>query len=732
MTGAGCIIRLKQLTLWLANLISQQQMILLRNILAGGMLMAMSVAAQNQVNSLPVKTVNGQQYHYYVVQPKETIYSLSRSLGVDRKDIERYNPSVADGLRAGQTLYFPVTTSTGTAVHVVKEKETPYGISRRYGITTAQLMEWNPEARDGIRPGQRLIVSEPLGMPQPQPEAVAEAPKSADDINSSATYIIRDGDTLFGIASRLGTTVDDILALNPGLDRNNYQAGQTITVPESKEVAQRPVPVRPQVPAVAEPVAMPVYKVEEKDEPVSGTAALVDTKEEYPMDQIPSTTYMRYDVKKHETFYSIARSHGLTVEDLEKANPTVGILKEGMVLNIPVVSAPEVAETAAENGENIAGEGNWKTIFGEGVDTTSVAVGPVQSESVDIALMLPLMLNTDSRSKQAQLYTEFYKGFLIAVDSMRRCGSPINIQTYDTEGSASKVESILSTPALEQAEVIIAPDSEAHLALIGDWARNHDVKVLNLFVVKDESYLSNPSMMQGNIPHADMYVKAINGMINRFSRFTPVIITRKDGPDDKAEYIKALKSNLEAHNVDYKEIEFESTLRASDLEVLSMAGSYAFIPTSGRQVELNRITPALIEFSRSSTNPDPVRLFGYPEWTTFRGETLVNMHTLNTLVYSRFYTVPEDPSVREVEDAFVKWYGAPMANFVPRQGLFGFDTGMYLINALKNGKAALSGKAYLGVQNGFDFKQIGAGGWVNDELYFINFRPSGLIDKISL
>ncbi len=694
------------------------------------MVIASAIAAQAQINTLPVKTVNGQSYHYYVVQPKETIYSLSRSLGIDRKEIEKYNPSVADGLRAGQTLYFPATAASGPAIHVVKEKETPYGISKKYGITTSQLMTWNPEARDGIRPGQRLIVSEPMDGAAPQPE-VAAAPDA--ETPAGNTYTIKQGETLYAIASKFDTSVDAILALNPGLDRNNYQAGEVIKVPaETEEVAQAaPLPQRPQLPATAEPANVPVTKIEELPKPVPATQPLTDTKEEYPADQIPANTYLRYDVKKNETFYSIARAHDLTVEDLEKANPTVGILKEGMVLNIPVAAtvAETAPETAAENGEITPAEGNWMGIWTETPDTAAVVAEPV---SVDIALILPLMLNTDSRSKQAQLYTEFYKGFLIAVDSMRRCGSPINIQAYDTEDSSAKLEEILATPALAQAAVIVAPDSEAHLGRIGEWAKSHDVKVLNLFVVKDESYLTNPMMMQGNIPHTDMYAKAINGMVSRFSRFTPVIINRKDGPNDKAEYVKALKSTLESLNVPYKEIEYDMTLRASDLEELPLSGKYAFIPTSGRQAELNRIAPTLIEFSRSLTDPDPVRLFGYPEWTTFRGETLVNMHALNTLVYSRFYTVPEDPSVREVEDAFVRWYGAPMANFVPRQGLFGFDTGMYLINALKNGKEELSGKPYFGVQNGFDFTKAGFGGWVNDELYFINFRPSGLIDKISL
>ena len=51
------------------------------------------------------------------------------------------------------------------------------------------------------------------------------------------------------------------------------------------------------------------------------------------------------------------------------------------------------------------------------------------------------MLNDSERNRRADLITEFYKGFLLAVDSLRHSDKPIHIQTYDTEGDAA-------TPAL--------------------------------------------------------------------------------------------------------------------------------------------------------------------------------------------------------------------------------------------------------------------------------------------
>lgn len=678
--------------------------------------------ANAQTNTLPVRTVDGQQYHYYEVKEKETIYSISRQLGIDRAYIERYNPSVADGLRAGQVLYFPVTAESRQLQHTVADKETLYGIAHRYGVTVDQLKLWNPSAADGIRPGQKLLVSDPgngaspiasVQTAAPAP-AVATTPDDTPAPTGTIRYTIHDGESLYRIAVNHATTVDRILALNPGLDRNNYQAGTEILIPSSATTAAdvaaaEPVrPVRKPVEASTMPVNPPIAPVEATPVATPDTTATPA--------QINTTPYR---VGKHETFYSIARSNGITVEELEMANPTVGILKEGMVLNIPrKQDAADAGEATATGSE-----------YGVETDPTAEAFSPTE---VRIALMLPLMLNSSEQSKQAQLYTEFYKGFLMAVDSMRQCGAPIHIQAYDTEASSARIGEILATPGLEQNNVIVAPDSEAHLTQIGTWAAANGVDVLNLFVVKDETFNTNPHMMQGNIPHTEMYAKAVDGLTRRFAAYTPVILERNEGPDDKAEYIAALRARLDADGTPYRVIQFDGTLRASDLDALPTDGSYAFVPTSGKQAELNRIAPTLIEWSRTLTGADPIRLFGYPEWTTFRGETLVNMHKLNTLVYSRFYTVPDDPAVRDVENRFQSWYGTPMQNFVPRQGLFGFDTGMFLINALAHPRTD-GFLPYMGVQNGFSFtRPTAASGWVNNELYFINFRPSGLIDKITL
>ncbi len=609
-------------------------------------LSAMYVGVMASVADLPVKTVNGKKYHYYTVQPKESLYSLSHKLGISRDDIVKFNPDAADGLKAYEDLLFPVAddeparsvlssdaaADVVAATYEVKRGDTVYGLCRRYGISREEFLKLNPDAVDGLKAGAivRLRNAGSDGGAMNSKPAVDETDVAADARqlpdtaahSTQITHTIRDGETLYHISKEYGTTVDAILAANPELDVTDYQMGMMIVIPENKAAVEN-----------------------------SGSSPTE------PVDSAPATELLEAD--------------------------TVGISGSG---------------------------------------------------KITIAVALPFKLAEAQSARMDKVYTEFYKGFLLAVDSMRHCGTPIKIMAFDTSDSMDSVRKVLSDPLLEQAQVIIAPGDVNQLNAFAGYGKQHKIPVLNLFHVKDISYRINDVMMQGNIPHEKMYEKAADYLINDLHGATPVIIKSRDAASDKSEFVGMLMSRLGERNIVHREIVFDEQLAAKDLEVLEGAGSYIFIPVTGKSEELTKMLPALIDFKKENVDPSGIRLFGYPEWTTFRGDIFAKMQDMGTMVFSRFYTVPEDDHLKRVEEVFTRWYGAPMASLVPRQGLFGFDTGMYLINALRvnHGDFDRFTPQYDGVQNGFDFLRSPGGGYVNNELYIINFRTDGEVEKVSL
>lgn len=585
----------------------------------------------------------------------------------------------------------PVKSVNGHLYHYyqIPAKETVYSVCYKLGVTKEELIRYNPAVEDGLKVGMTVY------FPYDGDPAVQTR-------TETVTHKVMKGETIFGISHKYGISEQQLMELNPFL-KNGLKAGQTLTI--SKETrAENPAP------AVVGESAAPA------------APALADMDME------------GYLVKKNETLYSIAVANGITVAELEAANPGLVSLKAGQVINIPVHKQPEAPKTGTAKAEAPSVDTPQPAAIAEPVttveDTAEAAPAAEVREDISIAVMLPFMLAEETPSKSAQRYTEFYKGFLLAVDSLRSSRLPIHISTYDTEGSVVKVREILSDPGFRKPSAIIAPDNAAQLAILAEYGKNNGVKVLNSFVVRDESYLTNPQMMQGNLPSAKMYSKAIAALVERLCHSTPVFLSTEGSTADKGEFVSELKTAL--HNEGLQFIEISATgqsLTPEDLGQLSAEGNYTFIPLSSRQADLNKLMPAIIEWRDKEVTP-MVRLFGYPEWTMFRGETLQNMHNLNTTVYSRFFADYDEGRSESIDGKFRQWYGAPMESVVPRQGLMGFDAGMFLIPYLTDGT-----RSHDGVQNGYRFvpaSESTDAGLYNDMLYFITFRPGGTVDKTAL
>ncbi len=86
------------------------------------------------------------------------------------------------------------------------------------------------------------------------------------------------------------------------------------------------------------------------------------------------------------------------------------------------------------------------------------------------------------------------------MDSLRSNGAPIHVTAYDTEGSVLKVREALTDTAFRKHNAIIAPDNASQLAILAEYGKNNNVKVFNTFLVRDKSYLTNPTVMHGNLP----------------------------------------------------------------------------------------------------------------------------------------------------------------------------------------------------------------------------------------
>lgn len=109
----------------------------------------------------------------HTVDVGQTLYSIARQYNVSVQDLAEWNNiKTSERVKIGQTLVVkqqknstpaaviePKTAPKSSATsHVVQKSETLYSISKRYGVTTKQIQDWNGMTDQNIKLGQKLII----------------------------------------------------------------------------------------------------------------------------------------------------------------------------------------------------------------------------------------------------------------------------------------------------------------------------------------------------------------------------------------------------------------------------------------------------------------------------------------------------------------------------------------------------------------------------------------------
>lgn len=176
----------------------------------------------------------------HTVQRGETLYSISREYGITVTEIREWNRLESDNLQTGIQLRIAPPSRNAT-VHTVQEGETLFAISRRYGVTIAEIEQWNDLRTNVLAPGMDLTIysnSDSIAPAdrvagQVQPPERDEEPRESivthGSSRSNTYYTVRSGDYLNRIASDHGMTTQELRDLN-NLEEDVIRVGQQLIV----------------------------------------------------------------------------------------------------------------------------------------------------------------------------------------------------------------------------------------------------------------------------------------------------------------------------------------------------------------------------------------------------------------------------------------------------------------------------------------------------------------------
>ncbi|SHG48084.1 LysM domain-containing protein [Flavobacterium fluvii] len=224
--------------------------------------------------------------------------------------------------------------------HTVAKGETISEIAQKYNVKPAAIYELNPDAANGIKSKMVLLIPT-----KTKKNSTVSTPDTASNLPEN-THEVLPKETLYGIAKQHNVTIDDLYKINPNLEKEGLKTGQTIKIPQtaSDDLAVNKKPEK----GIEVNKQAVTQKTVPKNEIV--VAPKVDEKTAIPTEGI------EYEVLPKESLYSIAKKYGITIADLQKANPTLETksLKVGQKIVVPVkadANPSVVVEKSAEKKE---------------------------------------------------------------------------------------------------------------------------------------------------------------------------------------------------------------------------------------------------------------------------------------------------------------------------------------------------------------------------------------------
>lgn len=568
-------------------------------------LMSGIVSAQETVIrvfvSEKIELINGKRFYLHLVEKGQTLYSISVAYNRPIEAISKENSIENNNITAGQILRIPVdvaptpvntekTTPPGSTVyHDVKKGETLFGIAKKYNTTVQELERLNPVLKDGLKAGQRILISEGTTssttvVQDEDDTAINEPVEEATD--EYFIHIVQKKETLFSISNLYVVPVKDIIALNPGSE-NGIKPKQNLKIP---------------------------------------------TKTQF---------------------------------DLEEKKP------EGKEVLVTVTPEPEPSP----------------------IKNIPCPVLP-QKRAIEVVLMLPFYLselndiNTEfsSHSYQTQRHTnyksfeyiQFYQGFMMAIDSLKKTGFSANLHVLDITDDMQSARNAISKSEVKKADIIVGPFHSESFKVVAAFAKDKGILMLNPFITDTKS-LPSASNLFNLALSADMQLEMYARHMCSKHRDKNVIVVHNNSANE-TNIVSMFKSHwntilgADSNAFRYSEVVYNqsgltgiinNSKKGQKNYILCFSNSEAFVSNFIRKIS---------EIQEDSN----LVLYGLPSWQKYNNLELAYLDKLQFHYFSTTFVDYNDSLVSSFISEFRDVYAIE-----PEMNAFiGYDAGMYFLYAI--------------------------------------------------
>ncbi|MDR3236638.1 MAG: LysM peptidoglycan-binding domain-containing protein [Prevotellaceae bacterium] len=485
--------------------------------------------------------------------------------------------------------------------------------------------------------------------------------------------------------------------------------------------------------------------------------------------QAQEQTYYTHLVLKKQTLYSISRHYGVSMDELKALNPQLADgLKEGDHLKIPVVKTtvpPDdtTKNTAAQTPPPPASDIVIQPFTAENilpladsVDSTSIqppygayleetqppcGVQPYDPETTAyrIALVLPFEklptseIAVSDTSKEilperlhaSNNFMEFYAGFLLALEDMKRQGFSFYLSVYDE----NNLDALMQQDQFRYADLVIGPVYASSLKTFLPYAQERKINVVSPLDPKAETLLRrNPTFFQVPPVFYAQQEKLTEHIPWKTDRV--LLIYEEDGKEDKLVQSYKTMLNAKADTVITFHYKVAKGLLVRDnLRPLLSRGIHNHIVVASNNEALVSDVASNLSYLHTILKY-PATLYGQAAWRNFENVDLTYFHHMNLHLAVPFVVDYRRGDVRRFVARFHVQFKAD-----PSQYAFqGYDVAFYFATALRNyGKdfaGCLSGMTLELLQGDYIFRRPSSdAGYLNTGSCLITYTPDFFINK---
>ena len=310
-------------------------------------------------------------------------------------------------------------TGDETIEYTVKTGDTKYSLANRFGIEIAELEHLNPQIVPMLKVGEVLQI---------------HADKPRTESQDVKTYVVKSGDTKYGLSKKLSVSIKQLEQWNPHIVPK-LLVGQTLSFSEKTSI--------------------PTEKVIDTS---------ITSKDESQNDQLEQQTnkYVLYTVQSGETLYGLSKTAGMSIAAFLGLNPKLSnSVQAGMIIKMPSTNFSRINEIPITPSGNVKSTSNY----------TDLRQTLITEKRKNLTFFLPFSeteLTSELRSKNdlgdfLRNNRDFYSGALMAIDSAKSLGLNIDFDIVNTNTIEHLSEAVAKNETTLFSDAIISPYFENSL-----------------------------------------------------------------------------------------------------------------------------------------------------------------------------------------------------------------------------------------------------------------------------